>query len=39
MLYESLTLCKHGHILVSLTLKDNTMSSCLLYTYCRNTYR
>jgi len=27
MLYESLILCKHGTILLSLTLKENTISN------------
>ena len=39
MLQESLILCKHGNILLSLTLKKKTIQTVLLYTYCRNTYQ
>ena len=36
---ESHILCKHGNILVSLTLKENTISkSYTIYIYCRDTY-
>ena len=40
MLLESLILCEHGNILLSLTSKENTISFFLLYTctHCRNTY-
>ena len=31
MLYESLILCKHGNILVSLTFKNNTISKKKYY--------
>ena len=37
MLLESLILCKHGNILLSLTLKENTISNIFTNT-CRNTY-
>ena len=40
MLKESLKLCKHRHILLSLTFKKkNTFSNCLLCTHYRNTYQ
>ena len=42
MLQESHILCKHGNILLFLTLKENTISNIFtIYsynTYCRNTY-
>jgi len=39
MLYESLILWKRGHISLSLTLKENTISNVLLYTHYWNTYQ
>ena len=39
MLSESLILCKHESVLLSLTLKKNTISNIfLLYIHCRNAY-
>ena len=39
MLQESLILCKHWHIVLSLILKKkHNFQHFLLYTYCRNTY-
>ena len=39
MLWESLILCKHGHILLSLTFQENTISNSFLYTHYTNTYQ
>ena len=39
MLQESLTLCKQGNIVLSLTLKENTISNFLQYTHYRNIYQ
>ena len=37
-LKESLIICTHGNVLLSLTLKKTQFQTILLYTYCRNTY-
>ena len=39
ILYESLILCKHVHILLSLKFKENTIFKRLLSTHYRNTYQ
>ena len=38
-LQESLILCQQGNILLSLTLKKNTISNFLQYTHYRNIYQ
>jgi len=38
MLKESLILCKHGNISLSLNLKETQFQTFLLYTYYKNTY-
>jgi len=37
--YASLILCKHGNVVLSLTLKETQFQPCLLHTCCRNTYQ
>jgi len=38
-MYACLIRCKHAHVLLSLTFKENTISNVLLYSHLINTYQ